>query len=82
MAGTLNVAMVGYAFMGRAHSNAWRQVGRFFDLPRQPVMQVICGRSEGGVRAAAEKLGWNNHIMGLVGEASEDTVVVDLRKAK
>ncbi len=59
MAGTLNVAMVGYAFMGRAHSNAWRQVGRFFDLPRQPVMQVICGRSEGGVRAAAEKLGWN-----------------------
>ena len=38
---TLNVAMIGYDFMGRAHSNAWRQVGRFFqDLPFEPVLKV------------------------------------------
>jgi len=37
----VNVAMIGYDFMGRAHSNAWRQVGRFFqDLPVEPVMKV------------------------------------------
>ena len=56
---TLSVAMIGYQFMGRAHSNAWRQVGRFFDLPVEPVMQVICGRNAAGAAEAAAKLGWN-----------------------
>ena len=37
----LNVAMIGYKFMGRAHSNAWRQVGRFFDAPFEPVLKVV-----------------------------------------
>ena len=36
----LNVAMIGYQFMGRAHSNAWRQVNRFFDPPFEPVMTL------------------------------------------
>ena len=54
----LNVAMIGYQFMGRAHSNAWRQVARFFDTPVQPVMKAICGRNATGVAAAAAKLGW------------------------
>ena len=40
----LRIAMIGHQFMGRAHSNAWRQVGHFFDAPFEPVMQVICGR--------------------------------------
>jgi hypothetical protein len=40
----LRVAMVGYAFMGAAHSQAWRTVNRAFDLPVAAVMQVICGR--------------------------------------
>ncbi len=54
----LRIAMIGHQFMGRAHSNAWRQVGHFFDPPFEPVMQVICGRDAGRTRAAAEKLGW------------------------
>ncbi len=54
----LRVAMIGYQFMGRAHANAWRQVGRFFDTPFEPVMQVVCGRSETAVREAAMKLGF------------------------
>ena len=57
----INVAMIGYQFMGRAHSNAWRQVNRFFDPPFEPVMKVVVGRNEEGVRQAAEKLGWQEH---------------------
>ncbi len=57
----INVAMIGYQFMGRAHSNAWRQVAHFFDLPVEPVMKVIVGRHEAGVRAAAATLGWEEH---------------------
>ena len=46
----LNVAMIGYDFMGRAHSNAWRQVGRFFqDAPFEPVLKVVVGRTEAKV---------------------------------
>ena len=54
----LNVAMIGYKFMGRAHSNAWRQVGRFFETPVEPVMKVVCGRDPAEVEAAARGLGW------------------------
>ena len=54
MGKALNVAMIGYQFMGRAHSNAWRQAAHFFDLPRTPVLKVVCGRNEAAV-AEAEK---------------------------
>ncbi len=54
----LNVGLIGYQFMGKAHSNAYRQVNRFFDLPIQVGMRTICGRTETAVKAAAEKLGW------------------------
>jgi predicted dehydrogenase len=56
--GELGIGMVGYAFMGRAHSQAWRSVGRFFDLPFTPHMAAICGRDRGRVAAAADRLGW------------------------
>jgi predicted dehydrogenase len=55
---TLGVGMVGYAFMGRAHSQAWRTVGHFFDLPLAPRMAAICGRDHAAVAAAARRLGW------------------------
>ncbi len=58
---TLNVAMIGYQFMGRAHSNAWRQVGRFFDAPYDVSMKVVCGRNRHAVAAAAPALGWEQH---------------------
>ncbi|WP_436849024.1 Gfo/Idh/MocA family protein [Streptomyces atriruber] len=54
----LGVGMVGYAFMGAAHSQGWRTVGRVFDLPVQPVLSAVCGRDGGAVRAAADRLGW------------------------
>src|SRR5438874_2418013 len=54
----LHVAMIGHQFMGRAHSNAWRQVGRFFDVPYDVVMKVVCGRDAERAGRAAETLGW------------------------
>jgi predicted dehydrogenase len=54
----LNVALIGYAFMGRAHSNAYRQVGPFFSPKYLPRMKVLCGRTPTGVKAAAASLGW------------------------
>ncbi|MCX5328858.1 Gfo/Idh/MocA family protein [Streptomyces sp. NBC_00140] len=54
----LGVGMVGYAFMGAAHSQGWRTVGRVFDLPLRPVMAAIAGRDAHAVRAAADKHGW------------------------
>jgi predicted dehydrogenase len=58
---TINVALIGYKFMGRAHSNAWRQAASFFDVPVKPVLKTIVGRDEAGVRDAAERFGWQEH---------------------
>jgi predicted dehydrogenase len=55
---TLAVGMVGHAFMGNAHSQAWRTAPHFFDLPLAPVMQVVCGRDEARAAEAAHRLGW------------------------
>jgi predicted dehydrogenase len=54
----LGIGMVGHAFMGRAHSQAWRNVASFFELPRPPRMAAICGRDQERVAAAAARLGW------------------------
>ena len=54
----LGVAMIGYAFMGRAHSNAWRQVAATFDVPAFE-QRVIVGRDADRVAAAADQLGWS-----------------------
>ncbi len=57
---TLGVGMVGSAFMGAAHSHAWRSAGRFFDLPLMPRMAVVCGRDPERTAAAARRLGWES----------------------
>ncbi|MFE9621941.1 Gfo/Idh/MocA family protein [Streptomyces sp. NPDC006527] len=54
----LRVGMVGYAFMGAAHSQGWRTAGRVFDLPLRPVLAALCGRDATAVRAAADRHGW------------------------
>src|SRR6188472_3206380 len=51
--------MVGYSFMGRAHSQAWRTAPHVFDLPLAPRMVAIAGRSAEGVEAARAELGWD-----------------------
>ncbi|XAS73747.1 Gfo/Idh/MocA family oxidoreductase [Micrococcaceae bacterium Sec5.1] len=56
----LRVGMVGYAFMGAAHSHAWRTAPRFFDLPLIPELTAVAGRNPDGVRAAAAKYGWDS----------------------
>ncbi len=58
MAATLGIGMVGYAFMGAAHSQAWRNAHRFFDLPLTPRLAVLGGRSLPAAQAAADRLGW------------------------
>lgn len=56
----IGVGLVGYKFMGRAHSNAYRQVAAFFDVDPKPVMRAICGRDIAATQAAADKLGWES----------------------
>jgi predicted dehydrogenase len=55
---TLAVAMVGHAFMGAAHSQAWRSAHRFFDLPLHPAMALVVGRDAARAAEAADRLGW------------------------
>lgn len=54
----LRVALIGHNFMGKAHSNAWRQAGRFFDLPARIEMKTVCGRDAARAERAREQLGW------------------------
>ncbi|RYY50014.1 MAG: Gfo/Idh/MocA family oxidoreductase [Actinomycetales bacterium] len=56
----LGVAMVGYAFMGAAHSQAWRTAPAFFDLPRRPRLAAICGRDADAAGAVADRFGWES----------------------
>ena len=58
--GTCNVALIGYAFMGRAHSNAYRQVGPFFSPRLMPRLKVLCGRDRSAVTDAAARLGFES----------------------
>jgi predicted dehydrogenase len=60
--GELRIGMVGYAFMGTAHSQAWRTVNRVFDLPRNARMVAVAGRDPAAVAAAAGRLGWEESV--------------------
>ncbi|MFV0337410.1 MAG: Gfo/Idh/MocA family protein [Chthoniobacterales bacterium] len=57
---SLKVGMIGYNFMGKTHSNAWRQAPKFFNLPADVELHTICGRSQKNVSQAATQLGWAN----------------------
>lgn len=57
---TLNVAMVGYGFMGRAHSNAFHQATRFFDLPFNLNLKIVCGRNQEKLESMASQWGWED----------------------
>jgi predicted dehydrogenase len=56
----LRVGMIGYGFMGRTHSNAFRQVNKFFERQHQPVLAAVCGRTETKVRTFADNWGWES----------------------
>lgn len=55
---TLNVAIVGTQFMGKAHSNAYLKVGHFFDIPQQPILKVACGINKERLQKFATQFGW------------------------
>ncbi len=57
----LNIGLIGYRFMGKAHSNALRTIPMFFDLDVEPVLKVICGLKD-DLAAAAQKYGWQSHV--------------------
>ncbi len=56
----LNVGLVGYGFMGRTHSNAFRQVKQFFDLEYQPVLKAVCARDGEKAKAFAAQWGYES----------------------
>lgn len=56
----INVGMVGYKFMGKAHAHAYRDVPFYFDNQVQPVLKALCGRDKEGVREAANKFGFES----------------------
>ncbi len=56
----LNIGLVGYGFMGRTHSNAYKRVGDFFDLPYAPVLKAVCGRTADGAKAFAANWGYES----------------------
>jgi predicted dehydrogenase len=60
MAKPVNVGMIGYGFMGRAHSNAYCQVNHFFDLEHRPVLKAACARSADKAKAFADKWGYES----------------------
>ncbi len=60
MSKPLNIGMIGYGFMGRAHSNAYRKVSNFFDLEYRPVLKSVCARSADKAKAFADKWGYES----------------------
>ena len=56
----LNIGLVGYGFMGRTHSNAYKRVNDFFDVPYRPVLKAVCGRTTEGAKAFAEQWGYES----------------------
>lgn len=60
MSGQIGVGMIGYKFMGKSHSRAFRDVARFMEPKLVPVMKALCGRDEAAVKQAAERFGWES----------------------
>src|SRR6266849_10090892 len=60
MAKPLNIGMIGYGFMGRAHSNAYCKVNHFFDLDRRPVLKAACARDQAKIKAFADNWGYES----------------------
>jgi predicted dehydrogenase len=56
----LNIGLIGYGFMGRAHSNAYRKVNQFFDLEYEPVLKATCARNDEKRSAFAQNWGWES----------------------
>src|SRR5579863_2074118 len=56
----LNIGLIGYGFMGRAHSNGYRRVNNFFQLPFRPVLKAVCGRNAEQAKTFADTWGYES----------------------
>ena len=54
----INVALIGCKFMGKAHSNAWKNAPHFFDMNLNPVLKVVCDTNEQVLGDFARRWGW------------------------
>jgi predicted dehydrogenase len=80
----LNIAMIGSGFIGKVHSNAFRQAGNFFDLPYELNLKVICGRNREKLESAAARWGWQEietDWQALVGRKDIDVVDIAVPNA-
>lgn len=76
---TMNVAIIGTKFMGKAHSNAWLNAPRFFDMAIQPVLKVACGTNEAETKEFAERWGWEDYATDWREVVSRDDVdIIDI----
>ena len=74
-----NVGMIGYGFMARTHSNAYRRVGNFFDLEYKPVLKTVCGLVEAEAKAFADRWGyesWETDWRKVVADKNIDVIEV------
>lgn len=60
MSRPINVGLIGYGFMGRAHSNAYRKVNQFFDVKHRPVLKACCARDADKLRTFAQTWGYES----------------------
>ncbi|MBJ6360617.1 Gfo/Idh/MocA family protein [Paenibacillus sp. GCM10012307] len=75
----IRLGMVGYKFMGKAHSHAYRDVGMFFDMDAKVTMRAICGRDEEAVKQAAERLAWESYETDYMALIKRDDIdVIDV----
>ena len=83
MAKKINVALIGYKFMGKAHSNAYKRLDFFFNTEYKPVMKVICGRHEAPLKEAAESWGWEEYDTSWENVIKRDDIdIVDISSPK
>jgi len=75
----LNIAIIGHDFMGKAHSNAWKQAPHFFDMEAEPILKVACGRQIGPLEKFADRWGWERcESDWRKAVKSEDVDIVDI----
>ena len=75
----LNVGLIGYGFMGRTHSNAYRKAPNFFDLPYKPVLKTVCGLEEDQAKAFARKWGYESYTTNWKEVVEDDKIdIVDI----
>jgi len=79
MTSHINIALLGSKFMGRAHSNAWLNVGKFFDVDPLPTMHTVVARNDVELGAFAERWGWQHHTTDWhAAVTSDDVGLVDI----